>query len=312
MMPEQQMEVFTGYHKEGIGQAHLYNDQHTTFFNRRMVSTFNVGIDRPFNGMDLYPAKRQRVEGCLKWYHLFQIENETDRALAFSFHWEGSAILKRKMVLELVSRKPLPSSFQHGLLKLTHFKRWFPNQIADWAEPQYWFQTFPWSPKRKADSRLVWDAITNSCNWSNRTVLDIGTHYGYHAIRASEAGADVIGFEPDPTSYPNAVIIDRHIEQQGIEYVTTDPGGCFDVILYLSVHHQIDPSYDGLQAKIEELRARCKDLFVELILPSSYSEFGNGRSDSVVDSEVGGVVLRTYKHRVRATRRIYHVQGTKA
>jgi hypothetical protein len=301
--------VFDGHHVKGCGNAHKYNDQHTRFFNRKMVSTFNVRINRPFDDYDLYPAKKAKVDGCLKWYHLVQIENATDHALGWSFHWEGSALGRSRTLLEIVTKKPIPESLQHGPLKVTVFRRWGAKERDAWAKDQYWFQTFPWSPKRKADSGFVWDVIAPHAKWSNQTVLDIGTHYGYHAIRASELGADVVGFEPDETSFPNALIIDRHIEQQGVEYWMQDPGGVYNIILYLSVHHQIDPTYDGLYQKLQGLCSRCGKLFVELILPSSYSEFGRGMSDPDLDKLVGGDVLATYEHRVRAHRRIYQLEG---
>ncbi len=301
----------SGEHVVGSGRAHLYNAQHTPVFLCAMKSTFNVRTDTPFESSSLSPSREAIVDGRKGWYWFVRVENDTDKAWAWVFRWEGSR--QWNDTLELISRQKLPKSFKTGKLQLTLMRRWTPPEILNWAKQQYWFQDFPWSPPRKdkmqkANSRLVWDEILPLCSWANRSVLDIGTHYGYHALRAAGMGASVVGFEPDD-SRNNAVIIDQHIEQQGVEYVAEDPGGRFDVILYLSVHHQIDPDYNSLSEKVEALRSRCRDLFVELILPSSYAEFGAGRSDKWVDKQVQGYTVQTYPHRVRGVRRIYHVQG---
>lgn len=216
--------------------------------------------------------------------------------------------------IEVISRRSLPESFKTGPLTVEVFHKLSPVEIATWAADQYWFQTFPWTPRRKdgqrtADSAMLWNTIVDQCLWRDRNVLDIGTHYGYHAIQASRAGATVIGMDVDKMALDNARVIDRYIEQEGIEYVAADPGGRFDIILYLSVHHQIDESYKKLAETILGYRRRCEDLFVELILPSSCKQFGRGMSDDDVDRLVGGLVLTTYKHPIRGFRRVYHVKG---
>jgi hypothetical protein len=78
--------------------------------------------------------------------------------------------------------------------------------------------------------------------------------------------------------------------------------------MYLSVHHQPDPRYDSLKEKLEELKGRCKDLFVELIVPPLE---GSMTADQV-DEIMGVKPLVEYEHKVRKTRRIYHVKGSLA
>ncbi len=299
--------LFHGAHVAGADKAHLYCAQHRPFFNCDMVGTFNIRLQKPFEDEALPTLRKGPGDEGRVWYHFLHLISERDTAYGWSFHWEGSH--QKKTVLEVVTRQPLPESFKRGAITVEVLTPWSCSQIAEWAKDQYWFQTFPWSPKKKADSELVWRAIRDRCAWENRTVLDIGTHYGYHALRAAEAGASVVGFEPEDPSRENAITIDRFIVQEGVQYEAADPGGSFGVILYLSVHHQIDPSYDALAEKVQTLRKRCRDLFIELILPSSYPEFGCGRSDEQLDAVVGGETLLTYQHRVRGNRRIYHVKG---
>ena len=214
-----------------------------------------------------------------------------------------------KDMLEIVSRGLLPEGLRHGELEIDILPAWTEEEVRTWTKDQYWFQGFPWAPVQRADSSRVWRCIQPVCSWSNRTVLDIGTHYGFFALRAAQAGASVLGMDIDSQCIRTARLIDDHIEQQGVAFQTEDPGGPFDVILYLSVHHQIDPTYNGLQAKVKNLSSRCQDLFVELILPHSQRRFGAGRTAVEVDVLVGGQVLDTYRHRVRGERRIWHVPG---
>lgn len=304
---------FTGEYVNGCGQAHAYCEQHTPFFNRPMLGTFNVRLNENFVDDSIIPAR----SGGVHRYYMARLTKGNVGFYGWIYRWEGSMMgrtHRTKNVVEIVSRRQIGDEFKTGKIDVAIFPRWPDEKIKAWAADQYWFQTFPWTPKRKdgvitADSGLVWETIRPACKWSGKRVLDIGTHYGYHALRAASEGSLVVGFEPEDDSRRTAEIIDRHIEQQGVEYVAADPGGRFDAILYLSVHHQIDPAYDGLAEMIKSLSARCGDLFVELILPESFRQFGGGKSNSAVDALVGGVPLLTYKHNVRGHRRIYHVGG---
>lgn len=294
--------VFTGQRIDGCGRAHELSNiaQHDIFFNRRMVGTFNIKLNTDAVLDD--PSRGDNDN----WYWLVRIDNGVDMAYGWVYRWRGSKMPNH--ILEVVSRGQMPDSFNVGDLNVMVLHKWGRGEIARWVSQQYWFQTFPWSPTR-ADSALMRDVIRPACKWSGRTVLDVGAHYGYHSFWAAAAGASVVGFEPEAPSRCNAITIDRHIEHQGVEFVDSDPGGRFDVIMYLSVHHQIDPLYKHLRATIAGYAARCEDLFVELILPSTLPEFGGGQSDADVDATVGGTPLITYRHAVRGVRRIYHVRS---
>ena len=306
--------VFSGCHVKGLGQAHQYSSQHTPFFGCSMVSTFNITINRPFEHTALVQSRGGKSADGVHHYYMARIQNNLVGAYGWVYRWEGSGM--KRSILEVVSRRPLSKDLHQGPLTVTIFPRWNANEIQSWAKDQYWFQTFPWSPSvrkdghRTADSRLVWNVIHRECGWRNKSVLDIGAHYGFQSLQAARVGATVVGWEPEQPSRDAAVLIDQNIEQEGVEYVARDPGGQFDIILYLSVHHQVDPAYDQLDSTIQSLASRCRDLFVELILPSSISTFGGRRKDGQVDVLVGGRVLKTYRHNVRGMRRIYRVMGT--
>ena len=151
---------------------------------------------------------------------------------------------------------------------------------------------------------MVWNTIRDHALWGGRTVLDIGCANGAHCFLASKAGAQVVGFEPDVPAREKARFINDHIEMQDVAFVGTDPGGRFDVILYLSVHHQWDEGYSRLRERIQELRERARGaLFVELIVP----DLKQTRDPKWIDAQLGGETLLQYKHKVRRVRRIYKV-----
>lgn len=304
--------TFSGVHTSGLGQASKHCAQHDQFFNCCMKGTFNIDVTEPFHHKAIVPARSGNFHSkgheyaYHKMYWLVCISNEHEEAYGWIMRWEGS---KQKLTrLEVLSKERLPESFREGPLNVEVLERWSDAKIKDWASKQYWFQGFGWAPRQRSGSQQEWEAIYPACTWSGRRVLDIGTHYGFHACQAAKAGATVVGVDIDVDCINIAKVINDHIEMQDVSFLYADPGTSFDIILYLSVHHQVDPLYEKLEDTLLRLKARCQDLFVELILPSSYSSFGNGMSDNNMDKIVGGTELLTYKNKVRGYRRIYHVQ----
>ena len=184
------------------------------------------------------------------------------------------------------------------------YDKWSDEKIKKWIPTQYWFQSFPWGVQ-KADSQGVWDTFKDIVSWDGKTVLDIGGHTGFFSFKASRLGAKVTMFEPNAETMVRAKTIGRHIECVDVDYADEDPMGQFDIIMYLSVHHQPDPSYATLAEKLAELRSRCKHLFLELIVPFS--------KDSLTEEEIGEVIgvepLLRYRHGVRGKRNIYHLES---
>ena len=108
-----------------------------------------------------------------------------------------------------------------------------------------------------------------------------------------------------------ARVIRDHIIQQDVIFShisdKTIYNKPFDIVFYLSVHHQIDPNYSQLKATIEKYKKMAREcLFVELIMPPMFPK-DKSMSQEEIDKAVGGEILTTYKHAVRGLRRIYKV-----
>jgi hypothetical protein len=303
--------VFAGKYATGCGQAHLYGDQHIPAFRRPMVGTFNVDVDG-YSVSPRFAHAKEFVTDEAGWnrYWLVKIGARmpgrsgewTPTHYAWAYRWEKSRM--PGTTWELLSKSPLPDSFKGGELGLEVCLPWTPEQIQAWATSHYQFQGFDWLPVKRADSLKVWQAIEPHATWAGATVLDIGSHYGYHSFKASDLGAEVVAVEPDDDTRACGVEINDHIEMQDVHFQPKGDMGTHDIILYLSVHHQHDPEYTTLAETIAFYKTLArKHLFVECILPPM---FGKGVD---VDAAVGGEVLLTYPHKVRGTRRIYHVQG---
>lgn len=295
-----------GHYVTGCGQAHLYSDQHIPAFRRPMAGTFNVEMPvdiREFR----HVARKEFVTAEAGWncYWLVKLTPAVPhdgQVYAWAYRWEKSRM--PGTTWELLSKSPLPDRLKAAPFEIEVCEPWTPEEIQAWAKDRYQFQGFDWLPIKRADSLKVWQAIEPHATWAGATVLDIGSHYGYHSFKASGLGAEVVAVEPDDETRACAVTINDHIEMQDVRFLKEDDGRAADIILYLSVHHQCDPEYKTLAETVAALKARArKSLFVECILPPM---FGQGVD---VDAAVGGEMLLTYAHNVRGVRRIYHVQG---
>lgn len=295
--------IVEGRHVPGLGKAHRHTADLAPYFGCPVRGTFNVATDAALDGFR--PCIADAEHGRRFW--LVRLNGEH---YAWAYRWDGSGQAGRTW--ELVSKAPLPDALRDGALALEVLEPWAPRQVREWAARQkYWFQSFPWSPQR-ADSALVWDALADRFGWSGATVLDIGCHYGYHSFRASKAGARVIGYDRDSRPLEAARTINDYIESQDVRFTARDPGGDFDAILYLSVHHQGDPAYARLADCLQALRERARGkVFVELAVPAPEGGMTAATVDALV-SDAGGRVLHTYEHRVRFTRRIYELDGLAA
>lgn len=243
--------------------------------------------------------------GIVRWkFYLCDIVSPHAVRPAWILEWTGPGKNSGLGRIELMSKELIPESFKGPGLRLRVYRKWSTNEVTEWAKDRYWFQSFPWAPQR-SDSKLVWDTIRPHVKWEGARTLDIGAHTGYFSYEAAKCGSIVTLFEPDRKTHEGAVTIGRHIESQDVKYTKVDPGGKWDNILYLSVHHQPDPTYSTLKEKIIELKGRCKHLFLELIVPP----LAGVLTGDDVDVIVGRTPLREYRHKVRKVRRIYHVKG---
>lgn len=288
-----------GEYVSGRGKASRRLDQYQEVFRSPMVGTFNIKTD---TSLEQYRPAIIDKGGA----HRYWLVRINDR-YGWAIRWTGSKMKPTNW--EVLTREPLPEEFKAGELDLQVLERWAPETIKEWAKGIDWFQTFPWSPRR-ADSGLVWGAVARAAGtMAGRTLLDIGCNYGYHTIAAARAGAIAIGYDKNPNVLRVARTINESIEMQDARFAREDPGGTFDLILYLSVHHQFDPAYAALRPKIEELAARARTmLFVELIVPPLAGKLDT----AAIDGIAGGKVLENYKHSVRGYRRIYGIPGKAA
>ena len=293
------VDTFIGRYIPGSGHAHNCCNLHDQVFNCRMIGTFNILL----HGCSITDFKPS-VTTPTKQYWFVRLYNEAD----FCFGWAIRDYSSRQKfnVIEVLTKTRIPDSFKNRLLKVSIIGKWDELTVKKWADNQYWFQTFPFTPVQKANSEHLWKKI-NVIKWRGKSVLDIGCHYGFFSFKASRKGANVTGFEPNRNSLDCARTIRDNIIQQDVEFVDKMPKGKFDVVLYLSVYHQLDPTYTKLKEKIEYLKSITKEhLFVELIMPPMFPT-DKSLTDKDIDGIVGGEVLDTYEHRVRGVRRIYHI-----
>lgn len=298
--------VLHGKYVKGINRAHQFGDVYRSAFGCPMVATFNVQADGSVR--DAKPTKTMNLtwpneEPKMVWFWLCQINGYW----AWAMRWDGTQMPKDR--IEFISKRPLPEHLKSEPLTIEVFERWPITKIHDWASKKYQWQGFSWLSHQRVDSQGAWETIEPHANWSGAEVLDIGSHYGYHSFRASEAGASVIAVEPDDKTRAVGEIIAKYIEMQDVEFkaFTHSNSQSSDISLYLSVQHQWDPDYEHLAEKITGLIKHTKNtLFVEVILPPM---FGKALSCEDVDKMVGGQILKTYKHRNRGIRRIYKVEG---
>lgn len=299
--------IFRGEYVKGIGRAHQFGEVYRPAFGCPMVATFNVQADSPITDAEptrmislAWPGEEEKpvnlwlcqINGCWAW----------------AMRWEGTRLPETR--IEFISRRPLPECLKNEPLTIEVFERWSEMKIREWAIKSYQWQGFSWLPHQRVDSQSVWEIIKPHADWSGVSVLDVGSHYGYHSFRASVAGAFVTALEPDDKIRAMGETIARHIEMQDVQFEKSIEACPLvsDITLYLSVHHQWDPGYESLAEKIVELAERTRRvLFVEVILPPL---FGRAHSPEDVNEMVGGQVLATYKHRMRGFRRIYKVRGT--
>jgi len=298
--------ILKGKYIKGVNRAHQFGDVYLPAFGCPMVATFNVQTDRPIT--DANPTKifiltwpNEEPKPVKFW--LCQINGHW----AWAMRWEGTRLPETQ--IEVISKRPLPEHLKSEPLTIEVFEKWSEAKIKDWAPKQYQWQGFSWLSHQRVDSHSVWDAIKPHADWSGADVLDVGSHYGYHSFRASEAGASVVAVEPNDETRAMGEIITRHIEMQDVQFepFAHPSSRVSDITLYLSVQEQWDTDYAHLAEKITELLEYTKQvLFVEIILPPM---FGKAYTTEDVDRMVGGQILKTYKHRIRGVRRIYKVEG---
>lgn len=279
-------------------------------FGSPMVGTFNVIVNRKDLSSALAKIRPSKIgywtsrgrHVPMKFYLVRLLGKKGITCMAWAISWKAVSRFNGKNVdLELLSKSPIPDNFKSGGIRVEFCTQMAMSEIPDFVG-QYnkWFQSFPWSPQR-ADSQYLWDLMYKHVEWSGSRVLDIGCNTGWFAFEASKYGASVDAYDINEKTINVAAQIGMHINQEDVNFSTSDSGGKYDTIFYLSVHHQVDAKYLDLCNTIRKLKKRCKTLFVELITPPP--RYSMVTAD--IDRLVGGEVLGTYQHNVRCMRRLY-------
>ena len=142
-----------GRYTAGQGLAHEHVQTHDEAFGCRMVWTFNVQLSDP----DCLPAAATfRLRDQRYW--LCKLNGQY---YAWATRWDASEQPPR--MLEFISRVPLPDSLRDGEIKVEVLYRWPQDRMAEWADGQYWFQTFPFLPA-KAPSRTFTRSSIGCCS----------------------------------------------------------------------------------------------------------------------------------------------------
>lgn len=287
-----------GEYIQGCGQAHNYEEVYRHFFNCPMKATFNVRADTAIT--DFPPLRTpEHPEGGSSKIWLVKVNGY------YAWAYRSPNTKQDPKIWELVSKQLLPDNLKTMILELEVLDQWGKPRVDQWCSEHYvnqWHQTFDWSDRESAGSAMLWNAIEPHADWSGARVLDFGCGWGYHSFRASKLGASVVAIDKD---IGNAIEINDHIECQDVVIGTFDiPVESFDIMLYLSVHHQIDPSYEILSQLLQHKRAHCKTLFVELILPPMF-----GTAALVDAATADAECLLEYKHTIRGQRALYKFES---
>jgi len=294
-----------GTYVSGQGEAHNCCSQHNSIFNCKMFGTFNIKLYAEYTSI-LHFTPSIHTEKNNYWFVVLSLNNNEYCGWAVRGHDSHQG----GRTLEILTKKLLPDDLKTGILQVQIFERWDDSKIKKWAKDKYWFQTFPFTPVPRSNSQLVWDAI-NVVDWKDKKVLDIGCQCGYFSFQASKSGAYVCGTDSSLSAIQMAKTIRNNIIQQDVKFEKFSGipfSSIYDISLYLSVHHQIDPNYLNLQNTITQLKRITKEhIFVELILPPTFPKEGNLSEDDI-DKIVSGTVLARYKNKVRGFRKVYWIQ----
>jgi len=300
------------------GRSPQRQETFTSVFGCPMLGTFNVKVDADvdlsaphFSHYEKTGSKR--VKFC---YWRVELTNEKGETVsAYIQRWQGTRLNKRD--LELVSKTPIPDTFKTGLIRLRKFRKLTEQEVREWAfrnlRGRGSFQNYEWNPAGRADSRRVWDCFSD-IDFGGKRVLDIGTNTGYFASKASKAGGIVDAVDVNADSLRLAAEVQNAIEMTDVKFHHTRDLPWqytleqYDVIFYLSVHHQIDPNYNNLRDTIQRLLSHTNILCLELITPSLQRGMSSDDIDRVVE-DLGGVKLSSYKHKVRCHRSVYKFGG---
>lgn len=307
----------------GAGKARQHCDAYEEMLGYPMVGTLNYRMPSWFRileyGTALLLPHPNLVGDASFW--LVELKTETSVERCYAYRFPGSR--QSQNVLELISKREIQGIKSESMIRV--LEPWAPSAVKLWCDRHYtksWHQTFDWSPREFADTDHLWSVINEDrAEWGETTLLDIGCGWGAITMRAAKLGAVSVGCDINQDSITAAQQIANHIEMSDAKFAVGNvlsfietgipdllPVERPDVVTYLSVHHQFDPSYSGLQGVIDQLRRFCRQtLYVELIRPPM---FGKGIADfDRMVRKLGGSLLGTYQHSVRGVRSVYRFRA---
>jgi SAM-dependent methyltransferase len=300
-----------GHYTTGAGRASKCCAVHTKVFNTKMIGTFNIQIPK-FILFNHAPTIFFPEHDNWKKRYWFVKMSHKNAGEHFGWAVRDKNSKQRANTLEVLTKTPLPDNMKEGNIEVELPKKWSHFDVQSWARDKYWFQGFDFAPVQRADSKSLWLTI-DTINWSGLSVLDYGCHYGYMSFEASRKGAIVWGIDNNSKSLNMARTIRDHVIQQDVKFSKQNSfvHKSFDVVIYLSVHHQVDKNYIRLEQAIGTLKNTArKFVFLELILPPMFPK-DRSMSEQDIDNLVasqGGFPLRRYKHNVRGERKVYMIE----
>lgn len=290
-----------GHHYKGMGlaSARATESDHTSrkLAGVNLFGTYNVEVEhkRPFHG--LRPSAS--INGVHYWLVLIN-----DEHLGWAMRWDGSS--QRQCRLEIYTRELLPE--MDGKIQITIFGTLDLRQLRTFCRKVYaaghkWFQAHRWLPSefRRHDALRILPSMGDVAGLS---VLDFGACEGQLSHALARMGCVVTAVEK--RSAYLGQLISRHVEGQDVRWIEGDklPKGLWDIVLSLSVWHQMDKSYKYLGDHLDELCMRAANrVYVELMTPPLA---GSLDVDAYM-TERGAKKLYTYKHKVRRTRTVYEI-----
>jgi len=271
--------------------------------------TFNVVSDTAINFGVPYVAN---AEGDRKFYRIKIVEPV--EVNAWAYRRDKSRMNPR--VIEIISRHKLRDVLKVGdddRIKIVYNNIWDKNEIKHFINGQgKWFHCFDFLPQK------MWRSNSNDVlhkmglpNIAGKTVLDVGGHTGYYCIEMWKRGAIPTLLEKNRRTVAITKDIIEHIVPADVELIVGDVNTYqlnkkYDIVLYMSVHHQFDPTYKNLDSIINKLAEHTNETFYyEAIIPFKENGSVNDTTDILKKHFSKVEYIFKYEHKLRGIRHLW-------
>jgi len=287
--------IVYGHHVKGAGKASIRASvsDHTSvdLAGVNLIGTYNI-VTKVQVLQGIPPSRI--IRGVSYWLVMLN-----DEHYGWAMRWEGSD--QPHTILEIYSRKLLPPT--SDLIKVTVFIPM--SDVKRFAEQSYdaghkWFQTHAWLPKkyRRHDATRILEYMGDI---RGKTILDQGACEGQLSTALARRGGIVTAVEMRSAALGKRIT--EEIEGMDVQWIASDklPSGRWDIIISLSVWHQGNPSYSGLEGHLKDLELHGRKVYIELMNPPIVGEM-----DVIPFMQQHGYsVLETYRHPVRRVRSVF-------